>query len=319
MKKIFFSIFALLFLLSAAACAPEKTESGGVHEKSGNILAAYFTRSGNTREIAEEIAARTGGDLFEISPASPYPESYEETLEIARQERAEDARPALSKQTLALRAEQYDAVFVGYPVWHGEEPRIVRSFFDAFGGFKGKSVYLFSTSASSGGSVAVGNLKESYPQTDFGKNLHLTSADLPRAQALVEDWLGALQIARAARVEMEIEGETIFVALADNAAAEELAARLEQGEMTLVFSDFAGAEKIAYPAPPLNVSGDGFDPEVGDIAIYKPWGNIAIFYRDPSGYSADLIYLGKIEGGGIGILAAQEGEFSVTLRLAGGR
>ena len=106
--------------------------------------------------------------------------------------------------------------------------------------------------------------------------------------------------------------------LADNAAAKEFADRLANGETTLAFSDFAGAEKIAYPSPPFTLSdAEGCDPEIGDVTIYKPWGNIAIFYRDSSGYSSDLVYLGKIEGDGIGIFAAQSGDFTVTLRLAG--
>lgn len=98
----------------------------------------------------------------------------------------------------------------------------------------------------------------------------------------------------------------------------EFADRLAKGETTLAFSDFAGAEKIAYPSPPFTLSdAEGCDPEIGDVTIYKPWGNIAIFYRDSSGYSSDLVYLGKIEGDGIGIFAAQSGDFTVTLRLAG--
>lgn len=58
----------------------------------------------------------------------------------------------------------------------------------------------------------------------------------------------------------------------------EFADRLAKGETTLAFSDFAGAEKIAYPSPPFTLSdAEGCDPEIGDVTIYKPWGNIAIF------------------------------------------
>ena len=135
---------------------------------------------------------------------------------------------------------------------------------------------------------------------------------------LVKDWLDGLHSGNAARVEMEVSGEKIYAALADNAAAKEFADRLAKGETTLAFSDFAGAEKIAYPSPPFTLSdAEGCDPEIGDVTIYKPWGNIAIFYRESSGYSSDLVYLGKIEGDGIGIFAAQSGDFTVTLRLAG--
>lgn len=137
--------------------------------------------------------------------------------------------------------------------------------------------------------------------------------------SLVKDWPDGPRFENAARVEMEVAGEKIYASLADNAAAKEFADRLAKGETTLAFSDFAGAEKIAYPSPTLTASdSEGCDPEIGDMTIYKPWGNIAIFYRDSSGYSSDLVHLGKIEGDGIKIFAAQSGDFIVTLRLAGG-
>ena len=68
---------------------------------------------------------------------------------------------------------------------------------------------------------------------------------------LVKDWLDGLHSGNAARVEMEVSGEKIYAALADNAAAKEFADRLAKGETTLAFSDFAGAERSPILRRPL--------------------------------------------------------------------
>lgn len=67
--------------------------------------------------------------------------------------------------------------------------------------------------------------------------------------------------------------------------------------ITVELEDYAGLEKIFYPKRKLNTHGStsGYNPEVGDITYYAPWGNIAIFYKD-FGYASGLIKIGKIEG-----------------------
>lgn len=118
------------------------------------------------------------------------------------------------------------------------------------------------------------------------------------------------------RIQMSFNGETVFVTLNNNSATQDLIARLQIAPITLLFRDFDGSEKIGYPEPALDVSDvSGCDPDVGDLTIYKPWGNLAAFYRDTAGYSDSLVPIGKIENGGIELLAAQSGEFSVTFAI----
>lgn len=98
------------------------------------------------------------------------------------------------------------------------------------------------------------------------------------------------------RMRMSFNGETVFVTLNDNSATQDLIARLQIAPVTLLFRDFGGSEKIGYPEPALDVSNvSGCDPDVGDLTIYKPWGNLAAFYRDTAGYSDSLVPIGKIE------------------------
>lgn len=116
------------------------------------------------------------------------------------------------------------------------------------------------------------------------------------------------------RVRMTFANETVTIRLENTPAARALAARLEEGALTLTFSDFAGSEKIASPDPPLVfIDTEGCDPDTGDLTVYIPWGNLAAFYRDSSGFSRDLAKIGRFEDDGISRLAAQRETFSAVL------
>lgn len=83
--------------------------------------------------------------------------------------------------------------------------------------------------------------------------------------------------------------------------------------MELNFSDYNGTEKIAYPTDALSTEGepDDCEPDVGDLCLYAPWGNLSIFYQDFR-YSQSLIKLGHIESG-MDVLFGMDGDFTATL------
>ena len=91
----------------------EETDGEEEAVSEGGVLVAYFSWSGNTEQMAQIIAEETGADLFEIAPATPYTDDYDELLDIAQQEQADNARPELAAQ--AENWDSYDTVFVGYP------------------------------------------------------------------------------------------------------------------------------------------------------------------------------------------------------------
>ncbi len=78
-----------------------------------NILVVYFSHSGNTRVIANQIHESVGGDIFEIVPVDPYPSGYNEVVKQARKELDEDYKPELKAKVENM--ESFNAVFVGYP------------------------------------------------------------------------------------------------------------------------------------------------------------------------------------------------------------
>ena len=115
------------------------------------ILVAYFSASGVTKRVAEELVKAVKADLFEITPETPYTaadldwrdQQSRSTLEM----KDPGCRPAITGQVENMA--QYDTVFVGFPIWWGQEPSVVDTFLDAYD-FSGKRLIPFCTSGGSG-------------------------------------------------------------------------------------------------------------------------------------------------------------------------
>lgn len=112
----------------------------------GKSLVVYFSRTGNTKAVAEEIQSLTGSDLVELKTVVPYPSSYNDCLAQAQEERANNARPELS--TVVSNMSEYDTVYVGYPIWCYTAPMAIFTFLESYD-FTGKTVIPFCTSGSS--------------------------------------------------------------------------------------------------------------------------------------------------------------------------
>lgn len=136
----------------------ELTEAPSSEATSSKVLIAYFSRAdenynvgiieeGNTYKVAKEIQAVTGGDLFEIQTTYSYPASYDECIEVAKQEQADKARPELKQQVENF--EQYDEIYLGYPIWWGDMPMVVYTFLETYD-FSGKTIHPFNTHEGSG-------------------------------------------------------------------------------------------------------------------------------------------------------------------------
>lgn len=165
MKKIFL-LLLVIFTLSGCGGSYQDKTSAEPEKKSvektpapistdKKILVVYFSRTGeeynvgnitkgNTAIVAEYIAQKTGGDLFEIKSATPYPDAYEECTELAKKELETDARPALARNIDNLA--QYDTIFLGFPIWWSDLPRIICTFLES-NDFSGKKIIPFCTSA----------------------------------------------------------------------------------------------------------------------------------------------------------------------------
>ncbi len=105
------------------------------------ILIAYFSRAGenysvgnvekgNTQIMAENISKLTGGTLYEIEAVNPYPTNYEEAKKRASEELSTNARPKI--KTVIDNFNDYDIVFIGYPIWSGNYPMIINTFMESY-------------------------------------------------------------------------------------------------------------------------------------------------------------------------------------------
>ncbi len=158
MKKIISFLFFICILCSMMACSSATEVSALSENKSGiqgdvskeNILIAYFSPTGTTRQIAKYMAEDTNGALYEIVPEIAYtPEDldYDNTQARAVTEQNDpSSRPAISGTVENMK--QYDIVFVGYPIWHGQAPKIINTFLESYD-FSKKTIIPFCTSHSS--------------------------------------------------------------------------------------------------------------------------------------------------------------------------
>lgn len=178
MNRILLAIMAAVGI-SLTACA-QKTEIKSMD--GAKILVAYFSATGTTERVAGGIAEATGGQLYEIVPEKEYTsadlnwndDSSRSSVEMNNPE----SRPALGGSPVDVAA--YDVVFIGYPIWWDQAPRIINTFIESHD-LKGKTVIPFATSGGSGISNSVEVLKKAYTELKIkeGKLLNNTSAIRP--------------------------------------------------------------------------------------------------------------------------------------------
>lgn len=125
-------------------------------------LVAYFSVSGVTKRAAEELAAVAGADLYEIAPEVPYKQKDLNWMNPKSRSTVEMKNPASRPviRTKVSDMEQYETVYVGFPVWWYVAPTIINTFLESYD-FSGKTVVLFATSGGSGFGETRAKLKDS--------------------------------------------------------------------------------------------------------------------------------------------------------------
>ncbi|MBO1305615.1 NAD(P)H-dependent oxidoreductase [Enterococcus sp. 669A] len=174
--------------------ADETTESSSTPAASsdnpaGSSLVAYFSYSGNTQQIAESIAEKTGSEVFEITTAEGYPEDYDSVVDLAQEERNDQARPELGSELTNL--EEYDTIYLGYPIWWSDMPMAVYSFLDDYD-LAGKRIVPFCTHGGSGLSSTDTAIADEEPEATVLEGLALWDSAIDDADAEIDEWLAAV-------------------------------------------------------------------------------------------------------------------------------
>ena len=156
------------------------------------ILVAYFSASGETKKLAKTIAGVTGGDLFEIAPQVPYTAADLDWMDAGSRSTVEmkdkKSRPAMAGQVQDMG--QYETVFVGFPIWWYQAPRIIEKFLESYD-FTGKKVVPFATSGGSGLGKTEDILKAVCPAAQWLPGKRLRSGESAGA---VQGWVDKLDI-----------------------------------------------------------------------------------------------------------------------------
>ena len=166
----------------------------GMQAQTGKkILVTYFSWSGGTKALAEEIQRQTNADIYRIEPLVPYTDDYQTlAYQISNKEKEENARPAL-KDTLAT-LNDYDYIFVGCPVWWFDAPMIIHSFLECEDyDFAGKTIIPFCTFATASYGT-LNNIINATPNSDHLEGLGIQGSQSYYNSSTVRNWLDRIGI-----------------------------------------------------------------------------------------------------------------------------
>lgn len=216
MKKLFLIPWMLLTTLAVTtACGethpssnePEQTrpeddgndeEGGNVNGADGRYLVLYCSRTGNTERMAQTIQSILECDRIEVEPETPYDEDYNAMLDRAQTELEAIAQgnfPAITTSVESL--DEYDIIFVGYPIWFGHMASPMQAFLhDHAALLAGKRIALFASSGSSGIGTSERDAAALVPEAMFEESLLLTSGSLGSMATRIPAWLEELGAGR---------------------------------------------------------------------------------------------------------------------------
>lgn len=178
--------------------ADAKKESDTASTLHANVLVVYFSYTGHLDSMAHWIADETGGDLVRVTAKDPYPDDYDETVDRAKREQDDDARPEIDVELTADQMAQYDTVFFGFPVWWYDLPMPMYTFLETYD-FSGKTVIpFFSHEGSSNGGSALSTLETlaagAAVQTDDA--LSIQGGNVDASEQDVRSWVQGLGYAK---------------------------------------------------------------------------------------------------------------------------
>jgi flavodoxin len=168
--------------------------------ENSQILIAYYSRKGNnyvngsivnlsignTEVIAKMIHDFMGGAIFQIETIKKYPDDYESTTEVAKQELRNNARPELSKKVENMA--MYNIIFLGYPNWWGTMPMAVHLFLESYD-ISGKIIIPFCTHEGSGLGNSVRDIKKICPKSEIKNAIAFRGGNVSNSKLDVENWI----------------------------------------------------------------------------------------------------------------------------------
>ena len=213
MKKVIAVLMTLLLVFALTACgggnsqesaddssaekaaesSTEETadETAAPDESGKDTLVVYFSATGTTKGVAEKIASVTGADIYEIKAAQEYTSEdldwHDSESRTTHEQNDPDVRPEIGSDPVSL--EGYSTIYIGYPIWWGEEPRIMDTFVESYD-FDGITMIPFCTSGGSGIGMSGKNLESN---AGSGSWLEGERLDGGASEEDIQAWIDGLQ------------------------------------------------------------------------------------------------------------------------------
>lgn len=290
----------------------DDTNKGDTDMTINNILIAYFSCTNNTKSIAEKIATATDGTLYQIIPAVPYTSAdlnYNTDCRANREQNDESCRPEITGNVDNMK--NFDTVFIGYPIWWGQAPKIIYTFLESYD-FSGKTIIPFCTSGSSGIGSSDTNLHSLTSNSDWKNGKRFSNS---ASSAEIKDWIDGLKMDENKEItKLHITiGETVLSAtLVENSSVTALVNELKKSPITIEMHDYGNFEKVGSLGFNLPRNDEQITTTPGDIILYQ--GNQITIYYDTNSWN--FTRLGKIENITKSELLSILGKGNVTVTLS---
>ena len=242
------------------------------------ILVIYFSTDDTVKAVSWTIASALDADVFEIVPEIPYSEAdlaYYTNCRADQEQNDRTSRPAISVWPESL--DKYDVIFLGYPIWHGQAPRIMYTLLEGIN-VSGKTIVPFCTSASSGAGSSARNLQRLTDDTatwmDVKRISNRSTPDDIRAWAL------SLGLKEKSAMKMMINDTIVAVDWEDNESVDALRELAEKG-LTIQMSMYGGFEQVGSIGQRLPSHDAQTSTSWGDIVLYSS-SQLVVFYGSNS-------------------------------------
>ena len=278
-----------------------------------DTLVIYFSRTGNTEKIAEYLIELTDADSYVIEAAVPYTDDdikyQDDNCRANKEQNDKTVRPEIANPIGSI--DSYDTIFLGYPIWWGQEPRIIDTFLESYD-FSDKTVIPFCTSASSGIATSEKNIADLVP---IGNQLDGRRFPASATKNDVREWVDTLPLNNEkseTKLLISVGDTELTATLADNSSAQALVELLKQGDITIDMSDYSNFEKVGELPESLPTNDEQLDTDYGDLILYL--GHRFVIYYDKNSWN--FTKLGHIDNITQEELKAILGEGDVTVTLS---
>jgi len=280
-----------------------------------DTLVIYFSRTGNTEKIAEYLIDITNADSYVIEAAVPYSDAdikyQDDNCRANKEQNDKTVRPEIANPIDSI--DSYDTIFLGYPIWWGQEPRIIDTFLESYD-FSDKTVIPFCTSGSSGIAASEKNIKALVP---IGNQLEGKRFSASATKEDVKAWYDTLPLNDEKtdnKLKISVNGTELTATLEDNSSAQALTELLKQGNITVDMSDYGNFEKVGELPQSLPKNDEKITTVPGDIILYQ--GNkITIYYAENTWDFTKLGHINNITQEELKTLLG-DGDVTVSLSIS---